>query len=226
MPAMTPQHITDNLQRTVRQGHLVATSLPVVPEISLYLLSHDYPRGRLEHDEMLAIMASPAYWAFFWASGQVLARYILDHPAVFAGKTLLDLGTGSGVVAIAAAMAGATAIACDTDPDALAAAEANARANRTCITLLDNLDGLEEKLDMVLAADVLYDRDNMPLLEKLPALAEQVIIADSRVKADEIEGYRIIGRMTATTVPDLDELREYSNVRIYRAEPTLLSLPE
>jgi predicted nicotinamide N-methyase len=196
--------IADNLRRTVKGGDMVVTTLPLVPEISLYLLSEDYPRGRLDYDEMMAIMDTPAYWAFCWASGQVLARYVLDHRGRFAGRTTLDLGTGSGVVAIAAALAGAQAIACDLDANALDAARANE---------------LDRTVDIVLAADVLYDRDNLPLLERLPRLANEVIVADSRVRQDTLHGYAIIDRMTATTVPDLDELREFSHVRIYRAVP-------
>lgn len=220
---MVPSNLTRNLRRTVRAGRLVETRLPLVSEITLYLLSADYPRGKLPHDQMLAIMEAPAYWAFCWASGQVLARYILDNGAQFAGQTLLDVGTGSGVVAIAAAMAGAHAIACDLDPSALEAAAANADANGVTITLLANLDQFDGQADMIVAADVLYDRDNMPLLQRLPQLARRVMVADSRVKADRLAGYRIVERMTATTVPDLDELREYSRVRLYRADPVLLS---
>ncbi|HKI73458.1 MAG TPA: methyltransferase type 12, partial [Pseudomonadales bacterium] len=96
---MERRKIDKNLHRTVKDARLVTTPLPLVPEISLYLLSEDYPRGQLEHDEMMAIMNQPAYWAFCWASGQVLARYILDHAQRFREKTVLDLGTGSGVVA-------------------------------------------------------------------------------------------------------------------------------
>lgn len=216
---MASAKITANLRRTVREGRLELTALPLVPEISLHLLSADYPRGRLPHDEMLAILEAPAYWAFCWASGQVLARYILDHTARFAGRTLVDLGTGSGIVAIAAALCGARAIACDLDPDALDAATANATVNGASLTLISDLDALEGPIDIVTAADVLYDRDNMPLLALLPKLADQVLIADSRVKEDQLAGYDIIDRMTASTVPDLDELREYGNVRLYAAAP-------
>lgn len=201
----------------MRHGRLVATHPPGVPEVRLYLLSDDYPRGRLDQDEMMAIMDNPAYWAFCWASGQVMARYVLDNPSQFVGKTVLDLGAGSGVVAIAAALAGATTIACDTDPAALAATSANASANAVRVRLLDDLNKLDARIDVVLAADILYDRDNMPLLARLPTLANEVVIADSRVKRDQLEGYSLISRMVATTVPDLDELREYNNVRIYRA---------
>ena len=216
---MIPARLMENLRRTVRDGDIVATRLPLVPEISLHLLAADYPRGRLDHDETLAIMEAPAYWAFCWASGQVLARYLLDHGEAFAGRTLLDLGTGSGVVAIAAAMVGARAIACDLDPAALDAAAANAAGNGVDIELLTDLNLLASPVDVVVAADVLYDRDNMPLLAQLPRMAGNVIIADSRVKQEKLAGYRVIDRMTATTVPDLDELREFSNVKVYRAAP-------
>jgi predicted nicotinamide N-methyase len=109
-----------NLKQTIKAGELALTPLPLCPTISLYLISDDYPTGRLPQDEMLAIIDKPAYWAFCWASGQVLAGYITQHPEICRDKSVLDLGSGSGVVAIAAAQAGATnVIACDIDAHAL-----------------------------------------------------------------------------------------------------------
>ena len=207
-----------NLKRTIKSGKLVVTSLPLCPAISLYLLTDDYPTGRLEHDEMLTIMSSPAYWAFCWASGQVLGRHILDQKSNYKNKRILDFGSGSGVVAIAAAMAGAArVIACDNDPHALEACKSNAELNGVDITLLSDIEDLEEPLDMIIASDVLYDRDNMPWLDILPKLADEVVIADSRVKNIEIHGYEIIDRITTTTIPDLDEFREFSRVKVYRS---------
>ena len=195
------------------------TSLPLCPTLKLYLLEEDFPTGRLAQDEMLAIMNAPAYWAFCWASGQVLARHILDHPDTVNGKTVLDFGSGSGVVAVAAAMAGANhVISCDIDPFALDACQANATLNNVSLSLLADLSDLDTRnspVDLAIAADVLYDRDNMPLLEVLPKLADEVLIADSRVKEDSIQGYERINQMNATTIPDLDEFREFNNVRVY-----------
>lgn len=212
------QVLEDNLRHTISCGELLETSLPLCPDISLYLLSPDYPRGKLDQDEMMAIINSPAYWAFCWASGQVLGKHILEHAENYRSKRILDFGSGSGVVAIAAALVGAShVIACDNDPHALAACAANARLNRVSIDLLEDIDELHEPLDLVLASDVLYDRDNMSMLESLPNLATDVVIADSRVRKIEIHGYEMIGRMSATTIPDLDEYREFRDVKIYRS---------
>lgn len=218
---MNSHRLQHNLRRTISVGEIRATRLPLAPEISLYLIGADYPRGRLPHDEMIAIMNQPAYWAFCWASGQVLARHIIDHPASVAGKTVLDFGAGSGVVAIAAAMAGAArVIACDNDPMALDASLANAALNDIRLEPLANVDDLSGAVDVAIAADVLYDRDNMDWLDRLPRLARDVLVADSRVKDVTVFGYELIGRRTATTIPDLDELEEFNDVRLYRAAPS------
>ena len=151
---------------TIDSSRLVKTTLPLCPQIELYLIAADYPQGRLDQAEMLAILDSPAYWAFCWASGQVLAAYILAHPYEFKEQTILDFGCGSGVVAIAAAMSGARrVIACDIDPMALDAARTNAELNQVDIEYLANVDDLDVEIDTVIAADVLYDRDNMSFLK-------------------------------------------------------------
>lgn len=216
---MTAQLLQTNLRKTLSSGEIRPTRLPLAPEIELYLIGEDYPRGRLPYDEMIAIMNRPAYWAFCWASGQVLARFLLDRPARVAGKTVLDFGAGSGVVAIAARLAGAArAIACDTDPMALDAAAANAARNGVEIETLADIDTLRADVDVAIAADVLYDRDNLPWLDRLQQIAGDVIVADSRVRDEStFEGYRAIRRERATTIPDLDELEEFGDVRIYES---------
>lgn len=203
---------------TIDSSHLKKTTLPLCPQIELYLIAADYPQGRLDQAEMLAILDSPAYWAFCWASGQVLAAYILAHPYEFKEQAILDFGCGSGVVAIAAAMSGARrVIACDKDPMALDAARANAELNQVEIDYLANVDDLNVEIDTVIAADVLYDRANMSFLKSLPEIANNVVIADSRVKEVELHGYHLLDRQEATTIPDLDEYKEFNDVKIYRA---------
>jgi predicted nicotinamide N-methyase len=210
--------INRNLAMTIDSLHLTKTTLPLCPQIELYLIAADYPQGRLDQAEMLAILDSPAYWAFCWASGQVLAAYILAHPYEFKEQTILDFGCGSGVVAIAAAMSGARrVIACDIDPMALDAARTNAELNQVEIDYLANVDDLNVEIDTVIAADVLYDRDNMSFLKLLPEIANNVVIADSRVKEVELHGYHLLDRQEATTIPDLDEYKEFNDVKIYRA---------
>ena len=80
---------------------------PLVPEIKLYLATEVVPLWRATEEELEKMGVPPPYWAFAWAGGQALARYILDHPEQIAGKHVLDIGAGSGLVAIAAAKAGA-----------------------------------------------------------------------------------------------------------------------
>lgn len=210
--------IDKNLITTISNAHLVPTPLPLCPEISLFLLADDYPRGKLPDDEMLRILHAPAYWAFCWASGQVIAKFLLQNPELVQNKSVLDFGSGSGVVAIAACLAGAKLVfACDNDPLSQDAIRANACLNGVSLTQLPGLGALSEPVDIVLAADVLYDRDNFSLLDVLPGLGRETIIADSRIKNFELQGYEILERVTTTTIPDLDELKEYSEVKIYRA---------
>ena len=105
----------------------------------------------------------PPFWAAAWPGGQALARYVLDHPEVVAGRTVLDLGAGSGLVAVAALMAGvATAIASEVDPYGMAAVVANAEANGVGpVTVVGDLldEDPDAGIDVVLAGDVCYDRE-------------------------------------------------------------------
>ena len=106
--------------------------------------------------------SDPPFWAAAWPGGQALARYVLDHPEVVAGRTVLDLGAGSGLVAIAAAKAGAAAVvASDVDPYSRAAIAVNAQGNGVgpFTVVGDLLDSEPDPaVDVVLAGDVCYDR--------------------------------------------------------------------
>lgn len=193
--------------------------LPLTPVIELWLIDGHIARHRLSHDEMLAVINYPAYWAFCWASGQVLAQLVLSQPEWVRGKRVLDFGSGSGVVAIAAAKAGAAkVIACDIDPDALAATAANAAHNQVELTLVEDFFDYQGPIDVIIAADVLYDRDNLPWLSVFNERAETVLVADSRVKHFDYPPYQQIAQRTATTLPDLNEFDEFNVVRIYHAK--------
>ena len=105
---------------------------PHVPEISLRLATEAHELWLKTEAELEAIGLPPPYWAFAWAGGQALARYVLDHPADVAGKTVLDFAAGSGLVAIAAARAGASTVtAADIDPFCREAIAINAAVNGT-----------------------------------------------------------------------------------------------
>ena len=103
---------------------------PLVPEIMLHLASEVIALWRATEEELAEIGVPPPYWAFAWAGGQALARYIMDHPQIVRGRRVLDVASGSGLVAIAAAKAGAASVtAGDIDPLAVAAISVNASAN-------------------------------------------------------------------------------------------------
>ena len=164
-------------------------------------------------------MDSPPYWAFCWASGQVLAEYIIKHSYEFRDKTMLDIGCGSGVAGIAAKIVGAKkVISCDIDPMALNATKANAKLNKVELEYLSDIACLESVVDLITAADILYDRDNLSLLQTLPQLGRKVLVADSRIKNLETQGYTLIDYRQTTTLPDLNEHPEFNEVKLYKQE--------
>jgi predicted nicotinamide N-methyase len=141
--------------------------VPLVPEIRLY--QADDPVGLWERIELASGEADqdPPFWAFAWAGGQALARYLLDHPEVVRGRHVIDLASGSGLVAIAAAQAGAaTVTAYDIDPLAVAAIDVNAAANAVtvqavCADILagDAPEDTWNSAAVVLVADAFYQRE-------------------------------------------------------------------
>lgn len=168
-----------------------------VPEIMLY---QAHPKSGLTR--FLGPDAPAPYWAYGWAGGNVLARYILDRPSEVAGKRLLDLGTGSGLVAIAAAKVGAQASAVDCDPHAIVAAQLNAAANGVEFHLsygdafAASLDGA----DVITMGDLFYDE----------ALARQALAFARRARQ---QGTKVlIGDPGRKTLPQhaLRKIAEYS----------------
>lgn len=214
---MRSQLLSQLVQDILPSASIEAQSIPGCAELQLYLLNADYPQHNLSQAQMLRLMDEPFYWAFCWASGAVLAAYILDNPQLVAGRRLVDFGCGSAVVAIAAAMAGAReVIACDIDPLALQASRENAELNQVDITFCDDFMAIGGDVDLIIVADVLYDRSNYPWLSLFAERAKGVLLADSRVKNFDFPGYELIARREACTVPDLDESREFGDVRIYQ----------
>lgn len=216
---MTPENLNLHLRKTLEQGRVAVSRPAGCRDIALYLFDPSVLEGPLSHEEAQAVVAEPAYWSFCWASGQVLASWILANPQRVQGQRVLDFGSGSGVVAIAAAMAGAReAIACDIDPAARDAAVANAALNGVSVGLCDDWSRRPDDLDVIVAADVLYDPDNRPLLGGFCDAAPSVILADSRVKNLGDDRYRQQTVIEARTWPDLNEFEEFNRVRIYLAD--------
>lgn len=165
------------------RAHTRLAPVPFVPELVLH--QADEPIGLWERTEVDGAGAQPPpFWAFAWAGGQALARYVLDTPELVRGREVLDLATGSGLVAIAAAQAGARAVtANDIDPLALAAAGANAAANGVRLHLVDgDLLDSDDRYGVVLAGDVCYSRDMsgrvLAFLHRAAAAGALVLIGD------------------------------------------------
>jgi predicted nicotinamide N-methyase len=146
---MTPEAL-------VRSGTSWA-AVPFVPEIRL--LTAAEPFGLWDLSERDA----PPFWAFPWAGGQALARYVLDHPEIVRGRRVLDVASGSGLVAIAAAKAAAAGVtAGDIDLNALAVIGINAAANDAASVTARAVDLAADDpsgAQVVLAADVFYQRE-------------------------------------------------------------------
>ena len=162
--------------------------VPHVPEVSLHVADESVPIWQKTEEELNAIGLPPPYWAFAWAGGQALARYVLDNPGIVAGKRVLDLASGSGLVAIAAAMAGAApVIAADIDPFTEAAVALNADANDVYVEVLlhDLLDGAASpvpRYDVILVGDLFYERDTaaraLAFLNRHAAAGAHVLVGD------------------------------------------------
>ncbi|WP_433125822.1 class I SAM-dependent methyltransferase [Micromonospora sp. CA-240977] len=157
---------------------------PFVPEVRLHLAEDAIVWwARMEAAAGHALPAP--YWASAWPGGQALARHLLDHPELAAGRRVLDLAAGSGLVAIAAALAGAAeVVANDIDPYAVAAVIINARANRVDVDVTgdDLLDNTDVDADLVVAGDVFYDRamaeKMLPFLQCAAARGAEVLVGD------------------------------------------------
>jgi predicted nicotinamide N-methyase len=191
---------------------------PLVPEIKLYLATEVVPLWRATEDELEKMGVPPPYWAFAWAGGQALARYILDHPETVAGKHVLDIGSGSGLVGIAAAMAGARSVlAADIDAFSAAAIGLNCAANGCDVAVTqDDLIGGAGNWDIILVGDLFYER---PLAERLLAwlqgLQRPALLGDpgrSYFPKDQVERLALYNVQTSRDLED----REIRETGVYR----------
>ncbi|MCX5066238.1 50S ribosomal protein L11 methyltransferase [Micromonospora lupini] len=189
--------------------HLVPT--PFVPEVRLHL-AEDAIVWWARMEALAGHALPPPYWASAWAGGQALARHLLDHPELAAGRRVLDLAAGSGLVAIAAALAGAAdVVANDIDPYAVAAITVNARANRVAVDASgeDLLDSARVDADLVVAGDVFYSRTMaermLPFLQRAVASGAEVLVGDPGRGHLPADGLRVLADYPVpTTEPSVD----------------------
>jgi predicted nicotinamide N-methyase len=176
------QPIADRTAFILAHTRLIA--VPHAPEIRLYLAEEATELWQKTEEELGELGLPPPFWAFAWAGGQALARYVLDRPTAVRGKRVLDFASGSGLAGIAAAKAGAgTVSASDVDPFAHTAMKLNANANGVALEVIErDLIGLDGPWDAVLAGDICYERDLAETvtawLERLSRRGTTVLIGD------------------------------------------------
>jgi len=193
--------------------------VPHVPEISLYVADEAVPLWQKTEEELGEMGLPPPFWAFAWAGGQALARYILDHPEIVRGKLVLDLACGSGLVAIAAMKAGAAhAVANDIDRFAIPAVALNAAANGVDVEMetTDRLDPATalEPFGAVLAGDIFYERDTaaraLAFLERMRTQGAKVLVGDPG------RSYLPKDRMAALAEYEVPVIRDLEDAEIKR----------
>ncbi len=182
---------------------------PFVPELRLHLADEAIPLWERTERDRGDEQPLP-FWAFVWAGGQALARYVLDHPGAVAGRAVFDLAAGSGLVAIAAAKAGAAAAtANEIDAYAAVAIAINAAANNVAValTLGDVLDG-DTGDDVILAGDVFYSRPMaervLPFLRRVRARGARVLVGDPGRAYLPQDAFQPVATYEVPVLPDLE----------------------
>jgi predicted nicotinamide N-methyase len=192
-------------------------SPPLVPEIRLYLAEESVPIWQKTEEELGEMNVPPPYWAFAWAGGQALARYLLDNPPLVAGRTVIDLGAGSGLTSIAAKRAGAKSVlAADIDTFALASVRLNAALNEVEIETTSNdlLAHDPAAADVVLVGDLFYERE---LASRVTSYVEKAAAAGARVFiGDPKRSYFPAGRFKLAAEYQVPVTRELEDAEIKR----------
>ena len=188
-------------------------SPPHTPELSLHLADEITPIWRMTEEALEEIGLPPPFWAFAWAGGQALARYILDAPQTVAGQRVIDFASGSGIVAVAAARAGARSVlAADIDGFCGAALALNAEANGVTADFTDNdlLDQPPPEADVILAGDICYEK---PLAGRVMAWLEagarrgaRVLIGDPGRSYFPREGLVRLAEYQVPTTRELEDM--------------------
>ncbi|MFK4058439.1 class I SAM-dependent methyltransferase [Brevundimonas sp. NPDC046655] len=213
---LTPGNAPDFIAANTR-----LQAVPHAPEISLWLADEITPLWRLTEEELGAMGLPPPFWAFAWAGGQALARWLLDHPDQVAGQRVIDLATGSGLVAVAAMKAGAASVlAADIDPFCAAAVAANAKSNGVEIAFTDAnlLDAPPPPADLICAGDVFYEKPMaeavLTWLKQAQANGTRVIVGDPGRTYFPKSGLTLLAEYTVPTTRELED-QEVKRSRVW-----------
>jgi predicted nicotinamide N-methyase len=196
--------------------------VPLVPEIRLHLAEESMPIWEKTEEELGRMNVPPPYWAFAWAGGQALARYILDNPSTVRQRTVLDLGAGSGITAVAAMKTGARAVlAADVDPYATAAIALNAEANGVAVetTTADLLSSPAGAFGAMLVGDLFYERDLagrvLAFIEGAHHHGAEVLVGDPRRSYFPKERFRQVAEYSVPVTRDLEDM-EIKRTAVWR----------
>jgi predicted nicotinamide N-methyase len=181
----------------------------LVPEIPLYLATEITPIWQATEAWLEETGTEPPFWAFAWPGSAAMARHILDHPELVAGRRVLDFAAGGGQAAIACVRAGATQVdASEIDPLARAAIAANARLNGVDIEVLADVVGQACRWDLILCGDVCYEAPMtghiLPWLSRMAGQAE-VWVADPGRAYLPRTGLTEMLRMAVPTTMELED---------------------
>ena len=203
------------------QTHTIVASPPACPEIRMWTSTEVTPLWEATEEVLAAHNLPPPYWAFCWAGGQALTRYLLDQPELTSGQRVLDFAAGCGSAAIAAAMNGASKVeAAEIDPVAIEAIALNADLNGVSVELVQgDIVGQPCRWDLVVAGDVCYERPMTehiwPWLRRLAADGATVLMADpGRAYLPKL-GLLELARFVVETSLDLED-RTQREVVIYK----------
>ena len=210
------------------RANTVVQAPQLLPELALHLASEVVPLWQATEEDLAAQGIPPPYWAFAWAGGQALARYLLDRPEVVRGRRVLDFAAGSGLAGIAAAKAGAAKVtASEIDAFACAAVELNAAANGVAVTLargdLIGRDGdAGGPWEVILAGDVCYEKPMAgrvaTWLRDLAGRGRTVLLGDPGRSYLPREGLESLARYPVPTTRELED-SDLRNAEVWRVAP-------
>jgi len=218
---MTPVSASFEAATAFIQANTEIDSPPACPEIKLWIATEVTPLWEATEQALLRVNLPPPYWAFCWAGGQALTRWVLDHPDLVKGKRVLDFAAGSGVTAMAAARCGAASVeAAEIDPMACYAIRLNAELNGVTVEVLkDDVVGAPCRWDVVVAGDVCYEAPMTahiwPWLRQLAADGATVVMADPGRAYLPKTGLLKVGSYVVQTSLDLED-RAQRDVVVYR----------
>jgi len=197
--------------------------VPHAPEISLYLADEITGIWQKTEEDLEKMGLPPPFWAFAWAGGQGLARYVLDHADIVRGKRVLDFAAGSGIVAIAALKAGAAKVeANEIDAFAVESIRVNSEANSVMPEIrLGDLVGTDDGWDVILAGDICYDREMtgrvLAWLKVLKARGAEVYLGDPGRAFLPKEGLEELTEYRVPTTKAIEDT-EVKRTRVFRLQ--------